>query len=148
MNQRELAEQLGVDPSTLTKSLVRQSPTWKHLDRCAELLQVPRQWLLSGENPPPWAEHYDVIGDTMKPPRMGTLQGSAHVSGAPPPPQLDGDLLEVLKSMRAAQTQTTEVLTELVRRCRALDEAVASLKRLEDLGQASGEGQESKRSVS
>jgi len=104
--------------------------------KCAEVINVSREWLLNGDNPPPWAAHDDAIGDTCRPPRIGALQ---EATGPARGTTESTAMIEALHSLRVSQDQTTEVLTELVRKCRALDEALASLKRLEDLGPAPGD---------
>jgi hypothetical protein len=151
MTLRDLSRMLGIHDATIGQGLARGRTDWKHLPAVAKILDVPLEWLAYGENPPTWAAEPARID-------IASIAAALHAAGGGTPGRgvaLDSsrhydarrsaaaasdrdDLVEELRSLRAVMSAQTEVMTELLRKCRKIDDMAEQLDRLEDRGPGLG----------
>ena len=57
LNQEDVAKELGVSQTIVSRIVNGVAPGRKHITRIAEFLRVNESWILRGEDPPPWYRH-------------------------------------------------------------------------------------------
>jgi len=152
--QADLSREAGVRQGTVSLIEREMQNGTRVMPAIAAALDVPLEWLVAGENPPDWYGRSQQMQQYLADHIQAAALAAARVTapGASPPvaardraqaylpdaAHARDDVADELRSLRAMLSAQTEVMTELLRKCRKIDDMAEQLDRLEDRGPGLG----------